>query len=64
MKIWIDLFLQVYDDDTLTEDEEKLIAEAIKSQTDIQKIVDILKEKVEEKSEEKSDCIEEEKKSE
>ncbi len=58
VKVWIDLFLQVYDDDNLTEDEEKMIAEAIRNQTDIQKIVDILKEKVGDGSEGKSDCTE------
>ena len=42
---WTSLFLQVYDDEKLTEDEEKLIAEAIKNKTDIAKIIDIIKQK-------------------
>jgi hypothetical protein len=31
INLWTSLFLQVYDDDTMTEDEEKLVAEAIKN---------------------------------
>ena len=44
VNVWTSLFAQVYDDETLTEEEEKIIAEAIKSQTSIEKLVDILKE--------------------
>lgn len=40
---WTSLYLQVYDDEKLTEEEEKLIAEAIKNKTDIAKVVDIIK---------------------
>ena len=40
---WTSLFLQVYEDEELDKEEEKLIAEAIKNGTDIAKIVDILK---------------------
>lgn len=43
MKIWIDLFLEVYEDDTLTLEEEQKIADAIKNQTNIEKISDVLK---------------------
>lgn len=41
--VWCGLFIEVYDDDNLTEDEEKKIADAIKNQTNIEKIVDIIK---------------------
>ena len=44
---WTSLFLQVYDDEQLTEDEEKIIANAIKNKTDIAKIIDIIKNKQE-----------------
>ena len=40
---WTSLFLQVYEDEELDKEEEKLIAEAIKNGTDIAKIVDIFK---------------------
>ena len=40
---WTSLFLQVYEDEELDKEEEKLIAEAIKNGTDIAKIVDIIK---------------------
>ena len=40
---WTSLFLQVYDDDNLTSEEEKLIANAIKEKTPISKIADIVK---------------------
>lgn len=43
INLWTSLFMQVYDDETMTEDEEKLVSEAIKNQTSIEKIVDILK---------------------
>ena len=42
INLWTSLFVQVYDDETLTEEEEKLVAEAIKKQTSIEKIIDIL----------------------
>lgn len=45
INLWTSLFVQVYDDENMTEKEEKLVAEAIKKQTDISKVVDILKEK-------------------
>ena len=45
INLWTSLFVQVYDDENMTEEEEKLVAEAIKKQTDISKVVDILKEK-------------------
>ena len=31
INLWTSLFLQVYNDDTMTENEEKLVAEAIKN---------------------------------
>ena len=40
---WCSLFLEVYEDDTLSPEEEAKIAEAIKNQTDIKTIVKILK---------------------
>ena len=48
INLWTSLFLQVYDDDSITESEEKLVAEAIKNQTSIAKLVDILKKPIEE----------------
>jgi Na+/phosphate symporter len=42
--LWCGLFLEVYEDDNLTEEEESKIADAIKNQTKIEKISDILKE--------------------
>lgn len=41
--VWCGLFIEVYDDDNLTEEEEQKVADAIKSQTNIEKIVDIIK---------------------
>ena len=43
INLWTSLFLQVYEDETLSEEDEKKIAEAIKKETDIAKLVDILK---------------------
>lgn len=43
INIWTSLLLQVYEDDTLTPEEEQQIADAIKSETDIEKLVDVLK---------------------
>ena len=43
--LWCGLFLEVYDDDNLTAEEEEKIAEAIKNQTSIDKVVDILNKK-------------------
>ena len=40
---WTALFLQVYDDEKLSAEEEELIAKAIKNKTDIAKVVDIIK---------------------
>ena len=40
---WTSLFLQVYEDETLTPEEEKAIADAIKNQTSIDKLIDVLK---------------------
>ena len=45
---WTSLFLQVYDDEKMTEEEEKLIADAIKNKTDIAKVIDIIKKAKEE----------------
>ena len=39
---WCSLFLEVYEDDALTEEEEVKIAEAISRETDIQSIAEIL----------------------
>ena len=43
VNLWTSLFVQVYDDEELTQDEEKVIADAIRNQTSIEKAVDILK---------------------
>ena len=43
INLWTSLFLQVYDDETLSQEDEKIIADAIKKETDIAKLVDILK---------------------
>ena len=40
---WADLFLQVYEDDTLTKEEEKAIADEIANMTDSASISKILK---------------------
>lgn len=40
--LWCGLFLEVYEDDNMTPEEEQKIAEAIKNQTNIGKVVDIL----------------------
>lgn len=45
---WTSLFLQVYDDETLTAAEEKTIADAIKQETKIEKLVDVLKNNINE----------------
>ena len=49
INLWTSLFMQVYEDDNMSEDDEKLIAEAIKKETDIAKLVDILKKDSEKK---------------
>jgi hypothetical protein len=52
---WCNLFTEVYEDDNMTPEEEALVAEAIRNQTDIEKVVDIIKSKagtVEEEKEE------------
>ena len=43
INLWTTLFLQVYEDDTLDAEDEKKIADAIKKETDIAKLVDILR---------------------
>jgi len=43
---WCSLFLEVYEDDNLTEEEEEKIAEAIKKETSLQTIAEILKKKL------------------
>ena len=43
INIWTSLFIQVYDDETLSPEEEQLVANAIKKETDVAKLVDILK---------------------
>jgi len=40
---WTSLFLQVYDDDNLTEEEEKIIANAIKNETPVGNISELIK---------------------
>ena len=46
VNLWISLFIQVYDDENLTFEEEKIIADAIKKQTSIDKAVDILQKSI------------------
>lgn len=43
---WCSLFLEVYEDDELSEEDEAKIAEAIKNQTDVQTIAKILQKKI------------------
>ncbi len=43
VKIWCSLFDQVYDDDSMTEEEEQLVADMIKEETSVDKIVVIIK---------------------
>ena len=45
LRVWADLFDQVYADDELTEEEEAVIADAIKNCTTTQSIYKLLKEK-------------------
>ena len=45
VKVWVNLFDEVYEDDTLTEDEEKKIEEAIKQGTIAESIYNIIKNK-------------------
>lgn len=47
INLWTSLFLQVYDDEELDENDEKIIAEAISNETSIEKIVDLIKSKIE-----------------
>lgn len=42
INLWTSLFMQVYEDDTLDSEDEQKIAEAIKKETSIEKLVDIL----------------------
>ena len=46
VNLWTSLFVQVYDDENLTPEEEKVIADAIKRQTSIDKAVDILQKSI------------------
>ena len=41
--LWVNLFNEVYEDDKLTAEEEAKIAEAIKNETSVNKISEILK---------------------
>ncbi len=43
INLWTSLFLQVYEDDTLSQDDEEKIADAIKRETSIAKFADILR---------------------
>ena len=43
VNLWTSLFLQVYDDEELTPEEEQKIADAIRKETSVEKLVDILK---------------------
>ena len=46
---WCSLFLEVYEDDELTEEEEAKIAEAISKETDLQTIAEIISKKLQKK---------------
>lgn len=46
VNIWCSLFLEVYEDDELTEDEEEKIAEAIANETELTTIASIIKKKI------------------
>ena len=46
VNIWCSLFLEVYEDDELTEEEEAKIAEAIANETELQSIAEIIKKKL------------------
>lgn len=54
INLWTSLFLQVYDDEEMSPEEEKLVAEAIKDQTKIDKIVDILRKPLTDETQEKT----------
>ena len=42
VKMWCDLFDKVYDDDTMSEEEEQMVAEAIKKEVPVEKLVSLL----------------------
>jgi len=42
IKTWCELFDQVYEDDEMSADEEKMVADAIRRETPVEKIVEIL----------------------
>lgn len=46
---WCSLFLEVYEDDELTSEEEEKIVEAIKNETELQSIAEILKKRLNKK---------------
>ena len=54
VEAWSSLFNQVYDDDTMTQEEEALVADAIKGRTPVAKVAEILGKVVEEKQKEES----------
>jgi len=43
---WLDIIDQVIEDDELTEDEEKLIADALKNSRSVNKITDVIKDEI------------------
>lgn len=51
---WCSLFLEVYEDDKLTEEEEAKIAEAIQKETDIQTIAEILNKRLKKRGRKRS----------
>jgi len=51
---WCSLFLEVYEDDELTEQEEEKIAEAIQKETSIQSIAEILNKRLEKRGRKRS----------
>ena len=53
INMWTSLFMQVYEDETLTDDEEKIIADAIKNETNVEKLIDLVKKDKKDASEQK-----------
>ena len=51
---WCSLFLEVYEDDELTEEEEEKIAEAISKETNVQSIAEILNKRLKKRGRKRS----------
>lgn len=55
---WCSLFLEVYEDDELTEEEEAKIAEAISKETNVQSIAEILNKRLKKRGRKRSAKVE------